>query len=107
VLQLHNAVIALKLDKGSEFLAILIKDKLKLATYFYEKLSILLGDNQVNYLPNQFNMVFKRPSSYLMKKYQLMPYGEKAIACVLFNINLVEQFIGDFAAELKNNIEKN
>lgn len=102
VLQIHNALQSLRLGYDLAEIKTLVQGNLVNAEYFYFNLLKLLGSNQVSWLPNQFNVVFRQPSDRLMKRYRLMPHGNKAVACVLMNVTreLIDQFIADFKSEL-------
>lgn len=99
VLWLHNTLEDLNLRNSLNKLRTLIETNLSNAEYFYHRLGELIGYGEVMWIPNQFNIVFKRPPSPLLKKYSLMPATEnKAVACVLMNVTkpLIDQFIQDY-----------
>jgi histidine decarboxylase len=102
-LLLFNALHAFKLDKSMHFIERIVRHNLANAQYLYSKIVDLLGEKQVIYLPNQFNVVFKSPSTNLINKYQLMPAGNQhVVICVLQNVSkqLIDAFIQDYKAEL-------
>ncbi len=114
VLMFYNALHTLGLKKDNNKLKIMLDENIENATYLYHKLIEIYGEKDV-YYPNQFNVMFPKPSMRIAKKYQLMITGEIATICVLTNVtkNLIHRFISDLkidrrktmkANETKNNI---
>lgn len=104
VLLAYNAVIyALGLRKTKDKLIELVHSDLERAQYFSQKLSEILGPENVYYAPNQFNIIIQKPSEKLIQKYQLMSMHGKSVICVLHNVTfeLIEQFIIDLKQDLK------
>lgn len=104
VLLAYNAVIyALGLRKSKAKLTELVYSDLERAVFFAEKLSKVLGEENVFYEPNQFNIVIPKPSEKIVQKYQLMSMHGKSVICVLHNVTfeLIEEFIGDLKQDTK------
>lgn len=104
VLMFYNALSSLGLLKGKEKLTQMVRENLNNAKYLYEKLKELYGVEHV-YYPQQFNIVFPKPSQAIAKKYQLMLTGNKATICVLTNVT--KDLIDEFIQELKRDKETN
>lgn len=102
VLMIHNALRSLNVGTERSQIPLMVQRCLANAEYLYGCLVKLLGHGNVAWIPKQFNVVFKRPSMALMKRYRLMPKGDKAVVCVLMNVSckLLAQFIEDYAFEL-------
>lgn len=105
VLKIHNALKSLRIDHDNSCIERIVKENLQNIKYFSQKLIELLGHDQVSWSTKHFNVIFKKPSDALMRKYQLMPYQNRAIACVLNHVNkdMINNFIDDFQHELKKN----
>lgn len=104
VLLAYNAVIyALGLRKSKDKLTELVHSDLERAQLFAEKLRAVLGPQNVQYEPNQFNIIISKPSEKLIQKYQLMSMHGKSVICVLHNVNLelIEQFIIDLKLDIQ------
>ncbi len=96
VLMFYNALHVLNLHKNTDTLVTMVNDNLSNAKYLYAELIRIIGPENVNF-PYNFNVIFKKPSLALSKKYQLMLRGETATICVLSNVTkgLIDQFIND------------
>lgn len=103
VLMFYNALHTLGLQKNTHKLKMMLDENIENATYLYTKLVEIYGNEQV-YYPNQFNIMFPKPSMNIAKKYQLMLTGETATICVLANVN--RELIDYFIADLKNDRRK-
>lgn len=106
ILLVYNAIIyALKLGKTRERIEELVKSDLQRAKYFYDKLSEVIGAENIQYQPNQFNIIMPKPSDELVKKYQLMTMRGKSVICVLHNVTqeLIDQFIQDLKQDIQEN----
>jgi hypothetical protein len=104
VLMFYNALCALGLNEGKEKLQEMVYENLKNAKYLYQQLKEIYGQESVFY-PQQFNVVFPKPSLTIAKKYQLMLTGEKATICVLTNVT--KELIDEFIVDLKSDKEAN
>ncbi len=113
VLMFYNALHTLGLKNDQEKLKSLFSENLENAKYLYKKLIDMYGEEHV-YYPNQFNVMFPKPSMHIAKKYQLMLTGKIATICVLPNVTkkLIDRFILDLKLdrrkamkpETKNNV---
>lgn len=108
VLMVYNAVIyALGLRKNRNKITELVRSDLERAKFFSEKLSEILGSENVYHDENQFNIVIPKPSLNLIQKYQLMSMHGKSVICVLNNVTyeLIEQFVVELKKEIQEKAE--
>ena len=104
VLWLHNTLLHLKLDSSTEIIEKIIQNNLVNASYFYEKLVSIVGENNVFWNKNQFNIVFPMPTDRLIKKYKLMPATkDKVVACTQIRVDkeLIDTFINEYKADFQ------
>jgi histidine decarboxylase len=104
VLWLHNTLLHLKLDSSTEIIEKIIQNNLVNASYFYEKLVSIVGENNVFWNKNQFNIVFPMPTDRLIKKYKLMPATkDKVVACTQISVDkeLIDTFINEYKADFQ------
>ena len=80
-----------------------MKYNLQNTKYLYEKLVDIIGKENVFMNPNQFNVLFPKPSLEMIQKYQLMPVDTQARACVLQSVT--KELIDQFAKEYKSDSE--
>lgn len=108
VLMFYNALLTLEMHKGTEKLKEMVNENMENAKYLYDELVKIFGKDRVLY-PYHFNVIFPKPSMKLAKKYQLMITSEHATICVLTNVTkyLIDQFIDDLKADIKENIIMN
>lgn len=101
ILILHNILLTLNLDKTSVLLEQLVKQCFETAQKLRSKLQDLTGSDRIICSPNQFNIVFPKPSLKLVQKYSLMPFDNQASISVLPNVtsNLINEFIEDYVYE--------
>lgn len=103
---LHNTLSSLELRNNSIKLERIVNNNLRNAGYFYNKLVSILDVTKVTWLPNQFNVIFPRPSDRIMRKYQLMPTSNNmCVACILLNVtqNLIDEFMIEYSKDLNDN----
>ena len=96
VLMFHNMLHSIGLDRKNDFIEEIVSTNLRNAKYAYEKLCKLQGKENVYWNSNQFNIIFKRPSDDVIKKYRMMIVDkEKACIAVLqhFNKDKIEKLI--------------
>ena len=102
ILWLHNTLHSLNLRETLTNLKAIVDSNLRHAEDLYHELANLLGYDEVAWIPEQFNVIFRRPSPELIKKYSLMPAAvDRAVACVLTNVTnpLIAQFLRDYSQE--------
>ena len=101
-LAFYKVLLRLELHKDSKLLKSVIDTNLTNAKYLYRSLGEVFDQDQLWYTPNQFSVVFPKPSDVIMRKYHLMPYDNAAAACVMLNVNkeLIDEFIGDVKLEM-------
>jgi histidine decarboxylase len=98
VLMLHNVLLTLNLDNTNTVLEQLVEKCFEVAQKLKSRLQSLIGHDRVICSPNQFNVVFPKPSLKLVQKYSLMPLDNQASISVLPNItyDLINDFIVDY-----------
>ena len=107
ILWLYHTLTSLDFNKDGGKLKGVLQENFKNARYLYGKLDKLLGRSNVLWVPHQFNILFKKPSDVLIKKYCLMPApNDQVVACVLMNVNrrLIDQFIEEYTQELQKDL---
>lgn len=104
----HTIFNALNMHINNDRLIDLVQKDLAKAENFYKKLVLNLGKDKVFWVRNQFNILIKKPSHTLVKKYQLMVFNDYVVICVLANVTnrLINDFIQDVVLE-NNNKESN
>lgn len=106
VLMFYNALHTLGLKKSNSKLKMMLDENITNANYLYKKLSEIYGAENIHY-PNQFNVMFPKPSMNIAKKYQLMLTGETATICVLTNVtkDLIDRFISDLKIDRRKTMK--
>lgn len=108
VLMFYNALHTLDLENNNMKLKTMLNENIENAKYLHKKLAEIYGEEHV-YYPNQFNIMFPKPSMQIAKKYQLMITGEIATICVLTNVskNLIHRFISDLKIDRRKTMKPN
>ncbi len=103
--QLHLSLKELGfIDQEYKKFRLLLDQSLKLAVYFYDKISAMLGADKVIYNTGQFNIIFPLMmtddhAKKLKEKYTLMPVGrDRACVSVFPHVtqSLLDEFIADY-----------
>ena len=100
VLLLHNALYSIKLNENNNFLTKIVQNNFRNAEYFYERIVNILGQENVEWNKYQFNILFKRPSTELVKKYTLMPVGDNMCSVTIIqhvNKKKMDEFLEELA----------
>ncbi len=108
VLMFYNALHTLGLKENTHKLKMMLNDNIQQAKYLHRQLAEIYGEENV-YYPNQFNIMFPKPSMRIAKKYQLMITGEIATICVLTNVTkkLIHRFISDLKIDRRKTMKPN
>lgn len=102
IMLLHNIMSSLDMDSNYKRLKDLVQECLKNLDYLYSELVAIIGKNNVIMLPNQFNILFIRPSKYMQRKYTLMPILEKYSSIVVtakVNKEKIDNFLNEYKTD--------
>jgi hypothetical protein len=91
------------MDKGAHLVEKITNHCLKNAKFLYDRLIQIVGENNILWNPQQFNIVIPKPSTSIVIKYRLMPTDKnKVVLCSL--INVTERHMKEFLDEYEQDI---
>tara|TARA_B110000967_G_C18897765_1_gene572045 strand:+ start:573 stop:2060 length:1488 start_codon:yes stop_codon:yes gene_type:complete len=100
IMLLHNIMSSLDMDTDYSRLKKLIQQCFNNLEYLKTGLINIIGRENIILLPNQFNILFIRPSDTIQKKYSLMPVIE-CYSSIIVTAKVTKEKIDTFLSEYK------